>query len=410
MLSGFGVFALGRGDPTVRDALHQALDADLPNLAQLDCALLPGLLAKALVDRAHAGIERVFFTNSGAEAIEAAVKFARAATGRTRLLYCDHAFHGLTNGALSLNGGDEFRERFEPLLPHTTQVPFGDAAALARELEIGDVAAFVVEPIQGKGVNLAPASYWQEVQRLCRSRNALLVLDEVQTGLGRTGRFFCHERYGIEPDIITVSKALSGGFIPVGATLTTGEVFERVFSSMEQVVVHSSTFARNQLAMVAGLATLQVIDEGNLVARAEVMGQRFRHALAPLVERHGLFHEVRGEGLMLGLVFGEPPGRGRARFRMLERARPGLFSQLVVVPLFPRPGIRTPVAADNVNIVKLLPPLIIGDAEIARFVAALDDVLTDAAKGAGLLVEVGTSMARGSLRRRPAVAAAGADR
>ena len=187
-------------------------------------------------------------------------------------------------------------------------------------------------------------------------------------------------------------------------------MFERVFSSMEQVVVHSSTFSRNQLAMVAGLATLQVIDDDNLVARAEAMGQRFRDALAPLVERHGLFHEVRGEGLMLGLVFGEPPGRGRARFRMLELARPGLFSQLVVVPLFQRHGILTQVAADNVNIVKLLPPLIIGDAEIARFAAALDDVLTDAAKGAGLLVEVGTSMARGSLRRRPAVAAAGADR
>ena len=399
-LSGFGVFALGRSHPVVKDALHQALDADLPNLAQLDCALLPGLLGKALVERSHTGIRRVVFTNSGAESVEAAIKFARCATGRTRILYADHAFHGLTNGALSLNGGKEFRVGFGPLLPGCDPIPFGDAHALERQLQRGDVAALVVEPIQGKGVYLAPESYWRKAQALCRRFGTLLVLDEVQTGLGRTGRFFCHQHWGLEPDIVTLSKALSGGYVPVGAVLTTDAVFDAVYSSMDRAVVHSSTFSRNQLAMVAGLATLQVLDDEDLVAGAADRGDRLMAALAPLVEKYELLHEVRGMGLMIGLVFGPPTSRsGRARFRMLELARKGFFSQLIVVPLFHRHRILTQVAADNVNIIKLLPPLIIGDEEIDAFVAALDDVLADATRSAGLLFEVGTTMARNTLRR-----------
>jgi ornithine--oxo-acid transaminase len=399
-LSGFGVFALGRSHPVIKDALHQALDADLPNLVQLDCALLPGLLARALVERAPDGIERVFFANSGAETVETAIKFARCTTGRNRILYCDHAFHGLTNGALSLNGGSEFRDRFGPLLPECDQVPFGNIEALDRELRRGDVAAFVVEPIQGKGVYMATDAYWSAVQSLCRRHGTLLVIDEVQTGMGRTGHFFCHQHWNLQPDIITLSKALSGGYVPVGAVLTTSKVFDSVYSSMDRAVVHSSTFSKNQLAMVAGLATLQVLDDEDLVARAAHSGARMMEALQPLVEKYELLHEVRGKGLMIGLAFGAPESRGsRARFRMMELARKGLFSQMIVVPLFHRHRILTQVAADNVNIIKLLPPLIIGDEEIDAFVGALDDVLADAHRSSGLLVEVGATMARNSLRR-----------
>lgn len=400
-LSGFGVFALGRNHPAIKDALHQALDANLPNLVQLDCALLPGLLAEALVAKAHSGIERVFFTNSGAEAVETAIKFARCATRRNRILYCSHAFHGLSNGALSLNGGKEFRDGFGPLLPKCDEVPFGDLDALARELSQGDVAALVIEPIQGKGVYMAPDDFWPAAQVLCRKHGALLAIDEIQTGLGRTGRFFCHQHWGLEPDIITVSKALSGGYVPVGAVLCSGEVFDAVYSSMDRAVVHSSTFSKNQLAMVAGLATLQAIDDENIVERSRQNGERLMDALAPLVDKYELLHEVRGKGLMIGLVFGDAVARGaQARFRMMELARKGLFSQLIVIPLFHRHRILTQVAADNVNIVKLLPPLIIGDTEIDMFVAALDDVLADAHRSSGLLFEVGRTMAKNTIRRR----------
>ncbi len=399
-LSGFGVFALGRGHPAIVQALHEALDADLPNLVQMDCALLPGVLAERLVNRSHSGIERVFFTNSGAEAIESAIKFARAATKRTRILYCDHAFHGLTTGALALNGGREFRSGFGPLLPGADMIPFGDVAALRRELRRGDVAAFVVEPIQGKGVNVAPGEFWLEAQSLCRRHKALMVLDEVQAGMGRSGTFHCHEQFGITPDIITMSKALSGGYIPVGAMLCSAEVSDAVYSSMERAVVHSSTFSQNQLAMVAGLATLAAFDDEDILDRVQRTGKAFTKALQPLVDRYEFLHEVRGMGLMIGLVFGEPTTPAlRRRFRVVETLRTALFSQMVVVPLFHRHRILTQVAADNVNIVKLLPPLIAGDDEVELFTDALDDVLQSAEKGSSLIFEFGKTMAMGTLHR-----------
>ncbi|MHB1986727.1 MAG: aspartate aminotransferase family protein [Acidimicrobiales bacterium] len=399
-LSGFGVYALGRSHPVVKKALQDALALDLPNLVQLDCALLPGLLAEALVARLHDGIGRCFFSNSGAEAVEAAIKFARNATGRPRVIYADHGFHGLTNGALSLNGGKEFRQGFGPLLPGCDAVGFGDLAALEGELRNGDVAAFVVELIQGKGVYLASPEYWAEAEALCRRHHTLFVADEVQTGLGRTGKMWAYEHYGLRPDIVTVSKALSGGYVPIGATACSPEVFDRVYSKMERAVVHSTTFGRNQLAMVAGLATLQTIDDEDIVERARLSGEAFESALSPLVDKYELFHEVRGKGLMIGLEFGEPTSlRLRSRWKMLETARKGLFSQLVVGPLFNRHRILTQVAADNVNIVKLLPPLVCGQEEMDYFVGALDDVLGDAHNNSSLAFEFGKTLAKSALRR-----------
>ena len=284
-------------------------------MVQMDCSLLPGILAEQLVARCPEEIDRVFFCNSGAEAIESAIKFARQATKRPRILFAEHAFHGLTTGALSLNGGAEFREGFGQLLPGSESVPFGDLESLRRALKGRDVAAFIVEPIQGKGVYMAPAEYWSEVQELCRSQGTLLVLDEVQTGLGRTGKFFCFEHWNLKPDIITVSKALSGGFVPVGAVLMTDSVFSSVYSSLEKALKHSTTFGRNQLAMVAGLATLATFDEEDIVRRAHQNGLAFEAALAPLVERYEMFHEVRGKGLMIGLQFGAPQSKAlRRRF------------------------------------------------------------------------------------------------
>ncbi len=399
LLSGFGVYALGRSHPAIKQALHDAIDADTANLVQMDCALLPGLLAEQLVARAHPGIERAFFCNSGAEAVEAAIKFSRRHTGRERVLHADHSFHGLTTGALSLNGGSEFRQGFGQMLS-SDPVPFGDIDALSHQLRRGDVAAFVVEPIQGKGVNEAPDSYWPAVAELCRRHRTLLVADEVQTGLGRTGRFFCHEHWGLQPDIITVSKALSGGYVPVGAMLCSDRIFRSVYDSMDHAVVHSSTFGSNDLAMVAGLATLQAFDDEDIVDRAARTGEMFVKAIEPLVERYELIREVRGKGLMIGIEFAEPESRQlRRRWKTIERVREGLFSQLVVVPLFHRHRILTQVAADNINVVKLLPPLIAGEDEIALFVEALDDVMRDAHEGSGLMMEVGRTVARNALRR-----------
>ncbi len=400
-LAGFGVFALGRSHPAIKTALHDAIDADLANLVQLDCALLAGLLAEQLVARAHDGIERCVFANSGAEAVEVAIKFARAATGRSRVLYADHAYHGLTTGALALNGGKGFKAGFGPLLPGAAMVPFGDAAALAAELRRGDVAAFVVEPIQGKGVHTAPTAYWQEAQALLHAAGALLVADEVQTGIGRTGRFFAHEEHGISPDIITVAKALSGGYVPVGAMLTSDKIVRSVHSSMSKALKHSSTFSRNQLAMVAGLATLATFDDLDLVTHARVQGDALLARLRGLQERYELISDVRGAGMMIGLEFGLPSSPPlRRRFRVLELMRKGLFTQAIVLPLFHRHRVITQVAADDVNIIKLLPPLVWSDEESDVLIAALDDVLADAHRDSSLFFSAGRQLVGGAARVR----------
>jgi ornithine--oxo-acid transaminase len=397
-LSGFGVFAVGRNHPVVRRALHDVLDAEIADLVQFDLPLLPGLLAEQLLRRAP-GMDRVFFCNSGSEAVEAALKFARCATGKSRILYCDHAYHGLTAGALSVNGANEFRSGFNPLLPDT-RIPFGNLEAIERELRRGDVAALIVEPIQGKGVHLAPAGYLAVAQQLLHAKGALLIVDEVQAGIGRTGRFFAHSYDDVAPDIVTVAKALSGGFVPIGATLARPGIFERVYSSLDRVFVHASTFAGNALAMTAGLATLAVIDDEDLIGNAERRGEELMAGLRAIGSRHDLIHEVRGRGLMIGIEFGRPSSlAARGLWTVLNTARRGLFAQLVVVPLHNRHRILTQVAGDHMAVIKLLPPLMIGDEEVATFLTAFEDVMGDAMRPNGLAVDFGRTLIKHSLGR-----------
>jgi ornithine--oxo-acid transaminase len=397
-LSGFGVFALGHNHPVVRKALHDMLDRELADLVQFDCALLPGLLAEQLVAKAP-GLDRVYFSNSGTEAVEAALKFARYATGRSRVLYCDHAFHGLTVGSLSVNGSAEFRTGFGPLLTGAC-VPFGDIEALREELAKGDVAALIVEPVQGKGVHVAPPGYLRAARDLLHDKGALLICDEVQTGLGRTGRFFSFEYDEIEPDLVTVAKALSGGFVPVGATLGKEAIFAKVYSSMDRVLVHDSTFGSNASAMAAGLASLAVIEDEQLVTNAERTGDAMRAALGELVRKYDMFAGVRGRGLMIGLEFAKPASlKLRTSWNMLQTARVGLFSQMVVVSLFERHGILTQVAGDHMEVIKLLPPLTIGDAEVKLFVDAFADVMDEAHRGTGLMWDFGRRLVKQAISR-----------
>lgn len=397
-LSGFGVFALGRNHPVVRQALHDVLDADLADMVQFDLPLLPGLLAEELLRRSP-GMERVYFCNSGTEAVEAALKFARCATGKPRILYCHHAYHGLTAGSLSVNGAAEFRQGFAPLLPDT-KIAFGDLDAIEQELRRGDVAALVVEPIQGKGVHVAPTGYLAAAQRLLHDNGALLIADEVQTGIGRTGRFFAHHYDDVTPDIVTVAKALSGGFVPIGATLARPGIFEKVYSSLDRVFVHASTFAGNALAMTAGLATLAVLDDEGLMANAERRGQELTDGLRAIAGRHDLIKDIRGRGLMIGIEFGRPSSlAARGVWTMLNTARRGLFAQLVVVPLHNRHRILTQVAGDHMAVIKLLPPLTIGDEEVATFLTAFEDVMSDAMRPNGLAVDFGRTLVKQALGR-----------
>jgi ornithine--oxo-acid transaminase len=392
MLAGFGVMGLGRHHPVVRKALHDVLDSGLADLTRFDCPPLPGLLAERLLTHTP-HLDRVFFGNSGTEAVETALKFARYATGRPRILYCSHAFHGLTTGSLSVNGETGFRDGFAPLLPDTA-IEMGDLAALERELRRGDVAGFVVEPVQGKGVHETPPGFLAAAQELLHKHKALLIADEVQTGMGRTGDFFAYQHEaGVEPDLVCVSKALSGGYVPVSATLGKDWIFKKVYSSMDRVLVHSASFGSNAQAMAAGLATLAVMEDERIVENARATGDLLRGRLAALKDRYELLHDVRGRGLMIGIEFGRPKSlKLRGGWTMLQAARKGLFAQMVVVPLLQRHRILTQVSGDHLEVIKLIPPLTIGEKEVDRFVDAFTEVMDDAHKGSGLMWDFGRTL------------------
>jgi ornithine--oxo-acid transaminase len=401
LLCGYGVFGIGRNHPELDRAISAVIDARTANLPQLGVSLLSGVLAEQLVQRAPARIAAMVPANSGTEAVEAAIKFARATTGRSRILYAEHAFHGLTLGSLSLNGAAEFRDGFGPLLPGCVPVPFGDIGALERELGRGDVAAFIVEPVQGKGVNIAPAGYLAAAQSAVRGNGALFVCDEVQSGLGRTGRFLALEHWALDPDIICLAKALSGGHVPVGAVLVSHAVLAKVFDDMERGVRHGSTFGGNDLAAAAGLATLRVIDREKLVERSARLGAMLLELTAPLVERHEIVSDVRGLGLMWAIELGPPSGGANLRvWNAVERAQPGLAAQLLTVPLFARHRIFCQVAGHRMNVVKALPALVVEEAELRRFAAALEDVLVRAQRLPRAFADLGFRLARGRARAR----------
>jgi ornithine--oxo-acid transaminase len=403
LLCGYGVFAVGRNHPDVIAALEEVMEARTANLPQLGVTVLTGVLGEQLLARAPASVDAMVTANSGTEAVEAAMKLSRAATGRRRILHAEHAFHGLTLGSLSLNGNAEFRDGFGPFVEGCTAVPFGDLDALERELARGDVAAFIVEPVQGKGVNVPAPDYLAGAQERCRAAGALFVCDEVQTGLGRTGRFLALEHWDLQPDIVCVAKALSGGFVPVGAVLVSRAVMDAVFDGMERGVRHGSTFGGNDLAAAAGIATLRVLEREGLVDRADRLGTLLLELTRPLVERYEVVRDVRGLGLMWAIELGPPSGAvNRSMFGAVERAQPGLFAQLVTVPLFHDHRILCQVAGHGMNVVKALPALVVSEDEIRRFAAALEEVVAAAERMPSAMARFGLRMARGVRRKSAA--------
>ena len=397
-LSGYGVFALGRNHPRIKQTIKDLLDRDLPSMVQMDCHLLAGLLAEKLLSLTPEGIDTVFFTNSGAEAVEAAIKMARGATGRKRILYLDHAFHGLTLGALSANGNGEFRDGFGDLL-EGTKIPLNDLETLERELRKKDVAAFLFEPIQGKGVHVPNDTFLPEAERLCRKYGTLLIADEVQTGLGRTGRWFAFEHWNLSPDLICVAKALSGGFVPAGALLMRRDIYKKIFSRMDRCVVHSNTFGKNTLAMGCGLAALHLIEEEGLLRNAERMGQLLKDQVTQACQEFEMFSEIRGQGLMLGIEFQSPRSlKLKTAWKIIHAANKGLFGQMIVVPLMSQHRILTQVAGHNIDLVKLLPPLIITQEDVTHFVQSLRAVVADCHRFPGGAWETGMRLAKNALR------------
>jgi ornithine--oxo-acid transaminase len=398
--SGEGFASLGHNHPDVRDALQATLQADLVDGVQIHYSPLAGMLAEALSQRLPEGLDAVFFTSTGAEAVDSAMKFARAATGRPRFISCESSFHGVTLGPLSLVGDDFFKEGFGPLLPGCDRVPFGDLERLEAALRTKDVAAFIVEPIQGRMVTLAPEGYLRGAQELCRRYGTMFVVDEIQTGLGRTGSWFALEQWGLEPDFVLVGKALSGGYMPVAAMVTRREIFQKAVGTLERSYVHQSTFGRNRLSMAAGLATMRVIERDGLVEHAAHVGAVLRDGLAELQQRYEMIKEIRASGLMIGIELGAPSsGMARLNWRLIHMASEGLFPQLIVIPLHRDHGMITMAAGKN-DVIKLLPPLTLSEREAQSFLEALDAVLAECHGSSSKNLAIVRDIATTTLRRR----------
>ena len=378
-LSGYCVYNAGHNHPHVVQAIQAELERSGPAMLQSHIPELAGELASRLCQLAGGRLTRAFFASSGSEGVETTIKFARAFTKRDGILYAENGFHGLTCGALSLMSNDFWKEGFGPLLPMTTGVPFGDITALEKQLATRKFAAFITEPIQSEaGINIPTREYMQKVQALCRRYGTLFVLDEVQTGLHRTGPFLAAHRYGVEPDMVILAKALSGGLIPVAAVLMTDEICNSVFSSLSRAFIHASTYGENTLAMRAGLATLDVLKEEKLGAASEEKGEYLRTRLRERLARHDMFKDVRGEGLLNGIEFKAPSGMAmKLSFAAFRAVHPGMFGQMLVMRMFRNEKILTQICGNNFMVLKVAPPLVVTEAQIDRFVDAIDRVLED---------------------------------
>jgi ornithine--oxo-acid transaminase len=322
-------------------------------------------------------LRKTFFASSGSEGIEAVIKFARARTRRPGILHARGAFHGLTCGALSLMDNPFWTDGFGPLLPETKAVPFQDRDALAAELATKRYAAFVVEPIQAEaGILVPPADYLLEAQALCRRSGTLFVLDEVQTGLYRTGEFLAAHHFGLEPDMVVLAKALSGGLVPVGAVLMSDEVYDAVYTSFKRAIVHTSTYSENALAMRAGLASLDVLEEEDLGTRAKAAGKRLRAELRARLSRYSMVKDVRGVGLLTGIEF-QPPRELRLRilFAAFARIHPAMFGQVLVMRLFRDQALYSQICGNNFMVLKASPALNVSDAQIDAYLDGLEAVV-----------------------------------
>ena len=376
-LSGYCVHNVGHNHPEVVRALQSELERCGPAMIQTHVADLAGELAEKLCQRAEGRLAKAFFCSSGSEGVEAAIKFARAHTKRAGILSAEHAFHGLTCGALSLMSDKFWSEGFGPLLPGTSVIPFGDLEALEHELKTKRFAAFVVEPVQSEaGVRIPDADYLPGAESLCRRYGTLFVVDEVQTGMYRTGAFLASHRFRVEPDMVILAKAMSGGLIPCGAVLMSDAVCNSVYSSLPRAFVHTSTFSENSLAMRAALATLQVLEDQELGQRSIAAGQYLQAQLRGALRDFEMVKEVRGVGLLMGIEFQAPRQlRLRIPYEGFGAVHPAMFGQIVVMRLFRDFGFLTQICGNNFMVLKVAPPLVVTDAQLDAFVLAIRDVV-----------------------------------
>ena len=375
-LGGGGVMMLGRNHPRVNGALKDVLEMQLPNLCVVNASALGGVLAGKLLELAGPHFTKVLYANSGTEASEICIRFSRYCTKRRRYLYLEGSFHGRTYGAISLCGWEQMKEDQAPMMPICTPLKPNDIHQLRRELAKGDVAAVFYEPIQGMTCRELDPGYLREMEILCERYGTVMVADEVQTGLGRTGSWFRSTEMGVRPGMMTVSKILSGGQSPVSAVLMSEDVYERVYSKFTSGPIYFSTFAQNNLAMAAGIATVDALKELEAPQRAARLGKMLRDGIEDIATRYDVIDHVRGDGLMIAIYFRDSDDTAlKVQQKVMGAADPGAFGAAVNVDLYSRHRIIVQIPGPGVNAIKILPPVVISEEDVEYFLGALEDTL-----------------------------------
>ncbi|HUG20834.1 MAG TPA: aminotransferase class III-fold pyridoxal phosphate-dependent enzyme [Planctomycetaceae bacterium] len=384
-VAGFGSLNLGHNSPSITSAIQQALQEQAPGFAQSAINPYAATLAHRLAQLAPGDLEMTFFANSGSEAVEAGLKLARRVTRRKAFLSCNGGYHGKTMGALSVTGNETYREPFSPLLDSCKRIAYCDYDSLERELSTGQYAAFVVEPIQAEGgMNVPQRGFLREAQALCRATGTLLIVDEVQTGMGRTGTLFALEQERVSPDILLLAKSLGGGLMPIGAMLTTRELWMKAYGNVQSFALHTSTFGGGSLACAAGLAALNQLSSPEILGNTVRRGEQLRTALEEMCERFQCLKEVRGRGLLLGLEFQPLSETILHHWKNVDRGGiteflvPGYedslssFSALrAMLVLLEGYSIYTQTARSNPYVLRIQPPLTIDEEQVDSFLDAL---------------------------------------
>lgn len=399
-LGGYGALNLGHNHPEIDAAVEEV--KEFPNLLQASLNPLTGALARNLALFTPGDLQYSFFANSGTEAVEGALKLARAFTGRSKFISCEGSFHGKSFGALSVTGREKYRKPFAPLLPGVGFIPYGDAEALEKALCQSDVAAFIVEPIQGEGgIIVPPAGYLKSVRDICTRYNTLLIADEIQTGFGRTGKLFACEEDGIVPDILCLSKSFGGGVMSLAAYTTTEKIWKKAYGSVEKATLHTSTFGGNSRAVAAGIATLEILYRDDFSRQAAEKGEYLMKGLRRLQEKYPFLKEVRGRGLMIGLEFAQPEKGllNKLTGGTMEKLANEYLGAMVAGELLNKHRIITAYTLNNPNVIRLEPPLVVTHEQLDTLLAALDEICSRN-KGFGSMVLASSKTILGALIKK----------
>ena len=346
-MGGYGVAIVGHCNPRVVHKIKEQLDKIITVHSSLYNKTREEFLER-LAKIAPSGLNQVFLNNSGTEAVEAAIKFARKFTGKKGLVAMNGSYHGKSYGSLSVTFNPKYRKAFEPLLSNVSFSPFGDIEALKSTIN-QDTALIILEPIQGEsGIHVAPDGFLQEVRKICNENGIVLVFDEIQSGMGRTGKMWASQHWETVPDIMCLAKGIAGG-VPMGATLVKPEILACIGKGEQ-----SSTFGGNPLSCAAGIGTIQALTEDGLVENGAKMGKVFREGLERLKEKHKIIREVRGKGLMIGIEM---------KFEVKDILFDAMANNLLLL-------------YSGKNILRLLPPLVISEPDITKALETLDIIIT----------------------------------